>query len=86
MSVSHLGMLNDSDRQLDLAGLNCPMPLLKTKQQLNKLATGTRLFVKTTDQGSVRDFNAFVRLSKHTMVAMQQDTVKGEYYFLIKCG
>lgn len=79
-------MFSESDSQLDLAGLNCPMPLLKTKQQLSKLATGTKLFVKTTDQGSVRDFNAFIRLSKHTMVAMQQDPVKGEYYFLIECG
>ena len=41
---------------LDTKGLNCPMPLLKAKQQLNKLDSGEVLLIEATDAGSVRDF------------------------------
>ena len=86
MSVSCNEMRSKSDAQLDLSGFNCPMPLLKTKQQLNKMTAGGALFVMTTDQGSVRDFKSYLDMSKHRLLAAQQDNDRGEYYFLIECG
>ena len=31
--------------ELDLSGLSCPLPILKTKKQLNSLESGDLLFV-----------------------------------------
>ena len=69
---------------LDACGLQCPLPLLKLKQQLNKLAPGDRVAIKTTDPGSVRDFNAFVQQAGHQML----DSSEGPegYAFLIEKG
>lgn len=47
------------DQELDLSGLSCPMPLLKTKQALNRLESGRVLHVICTDPASERDFKAF---------------------------
>lgn len=51
------------DDYLDAKGLDCPLPLLKAKQALNRLSGGQILYVEATDQGSVRDFDAFARQS-----------------------
>ncbi len=76
--------LNDADVQLDTAGLNCPMPLLKAKQALNKMLPGTTLLVKATDPGSVRDFKSFVDLSSNKLLGNFAE--KEEYYYLILKG
>jgi TusA-related sulfurtransferase len=44
------------DAELDASGLNCPLPLLKAKMELNRLASGAVLKVIATDAGSQRDF------------------------------
>ena len=53
---------------LDTKGLNCPMPLLKAKQQLNKLDSGEVLLIEATDAGSVRDFQVFASQSGHLLL------------------
>ena len=35
--------------RLDLRGLKCPLPALKTKKALSRLATGEELLVECTD-------------------------------------
>ena len=45
--------------ELDLSGLTCPMPLLKTRQALNKMASGDVVRVVATDPASERDFKVF---------------------------
>ncbi len=47
------------DRELDARGLNCPLPILRTKKSLNDMIPGQVLKVVATDPGSVRDFQAF---------------------------
>lgn len=44
---------------LDATGLNCPLPILRAKKQLNSMESGEILEVVTTDPGSVNDFMAF---------------------------
>ena len=41
------------DAELDACGLNCPLPLLKAKLELNRLASGAVLKVIATDAGSL---------------------------------
>jgi len=59
--------------QLDVRGLNCPMPLLKAKQALNKLAPGGGLQVQATDPGSVRDFEVFAKQSGHILLGTRTE-------------
>lgn len=51
------------DAELDASGLSCPLPLLKAKMELNRLASGAVLKVISTDAGSQRDFRTFARLA-----------------------
>ena len=37
-------------QELDLSGLNCPLPVLKTKKKLSSMDAGWKLFVVCTDQ------------------------------------
>lgn len=67
---------------LDATGLDCPLPLLKAKQQLNKLAAGDTLRVVATDPGSVRDFRVFCEHSGHLL--LESSEADGVYSYLLK--
>lgn len=70
--------------ELDLRHLQCPLPLLKLKQQLNRLVAGDRVVAQTTDAGSVRDFQAFVQQAGHRMLECRE--AEGVYHFVIEKG
>ncbi|EAR60144.1 sulfurtransferase TusA family protein [Neptuniibacter caesariensis] len=72
------------DELLDASGLNCPLPLLKAKQALNKLEPGKVLKVLATDNGSIRDFKAYTDQSAHELIDSQ--TEQEPYSYLIKRG
>lgn len=74
--------MTDIPRQLDARGLRCPMPLLKLKQALHAMAPGEVIEVQTTDAGSVRDFQAFLRQGGHALLAMREDGT--EFFFRIR--
>ena len=71
------------DAELDASGLNCPLPLLKAKLELNRLASGAVLKVIATDAGSQRDFRTFAKLAGHTL--LPGDAAEGVFrYWLSK--
>jgi len=72
------------DDTLDASGLNCPLPLLKAKQALNRLAPGQVLKVIATDAGSIRDFKAYTDQSDHEL--MQSFTDEEPYIYIIRRG
>lgn len=47
--------------KLDLSGLKCPLPALKTRKALKSLQPGDRLEVHCTDPLSVIDIPALIR-------------------------
>ena len=63
---------------LDASGLTCPLPLLKAKQALNRLAGNQILVVVCTDPGSVRDFQVFTRQSGHGLLQTRE---QGNHYY-----
>ncbi len=69
-------------QELDATGLDCPLPLLKAKQMLNKLATGEKLRVRATDSGSVRDFRVFCQLSGNKLLEFSE--LDGVYSYLLQ--
>ena len=67
---------------VDLKGLACPMPVLKTKKALDSLQPGQVLFVEVTDKGSKADIPAMLRRTGNELVEMdEKDNV---FSFLIK--
>jgi len=70
------------DAELDASGLNCPLPLLKAKMELNRLASGAVLKVTATDAGSQRDFRTFARLAGHEL--LHEDVTDGAYRYWLR--
>lgn len=70
------------DKELDARGLNCPLPILKTKKALGELTTGQVLKVISTDAGSVKDMAAFARQTGHELLASQEQG--NEYVFFFR--
>ncbi|MDB5891205.1 MAG: SirA-like protein [Polaromonas sp.] len=56
------------DKELDTRGLNCPLPILKAKKALADMKSGQLLRVVSTDQGSLRDFQAFARQTGNDLI------------------
>jgi len=71
-------------RVLDASGLDCPLPLLKAKQALNRMSPGEVLKVIATDAGSVRDFRVYVEHSDHQM--LDSFTEDEHYIHIIRRG
>lgn len=70
------------DKELDARGLNCPLPILKAKKALAELTSGQLLRVVSTDQGSVRDFQAFAKQTGNEMLDM--DSTGPDYSFVLR--
>lgn len=68
----------------DLRGLNCPLPVLKTRRRLAGLPAGSRLWIETTDPLAVIDIPAFCHDDGHRLVA--SESVSSGYRFLIERG
>jgi tRNA 2-thiouridine synthesizing protein A len=67
------------DRELDVKGLNCPLPILRTKKTLAEMQSGQILRVLATDPGSVKDFQAFARQTGNELVGSGQTDDVFEY-------
>lgn len=78
------GVFFMADRTLNASGLRCPMPLLKTKLELNTMSPGETLEVIATDAGSARDIPAFLELSRHHLVSSSE--ADGHFRFVIECS
>jgi len=70
------------DRELDVRGLNCPLPILRAKKVLGDLTAGQVLKVMATDPGSVKDFQAFCRQTGNELLSHSE--TPSEFTFFMK--
>jgi tRNA 2-thiouridine synthesizing protein A len=70
------------DKFLDACGLNCPLPILRTKKALGELTAGQVLKIVATDPGAVKDFEAFAKQTKNPL--LDQAEAGGEFIFFIQ--
>ena len=70
------------DKELDARGLNCPLPILRTKKALAELQSGQVLKVLATDPGAVKDFAAFSRQTGHQLVSHSEE--RKEFTFFMR--
>jgi len=67
---------------LDLKGLSCPMPIIKTAKAMKELAPGQLLEAFATDPGSVPDFKAWAQATGNPLVESSQDG--GVFRFVLR--
>lgn len=70
----------DFHKELDARGLNCPLPILKTKKALAEMTSGQVLRVLATDLGSVRDFQAFAKQTGNELLSHSENNKELTFY------
>lgn len=74
-----------ADNTLDLKGLKCPLPVLKTRKALSRLPDGEELVVVTTDPMAGIDIPHFCKEHGHTVLETER-TASGHRFRLAKAG
>ena len=69
-------------QKLDARGLNCPLPILKTRKAINKINSGEILEVTSTDPGSIKDMASFCEQTGNRLVSSNEND--NSYVFLIE--
>lgn len=69
-------------KELDLKGLACPMPIVKTAQAMRDLQPGDVLEALATDPGSVPDFSAWCQHTGNELLDQTEEA--GVFRFLIR--
>ena len=72
------------DKTLDAKGLSCPMPLLRTKKEINSIASGQILEVLGTDPGTKNDLPGWCERSGHKFLGAKDES--GFIRFFIQKG
>lgn len=74
--------MRDFTEKFDSTGLNCPLPIMRSKKMLHNLSSGDVLYVISTDSGSVKDFEAFCYQSGNEL--LESSEIDGKYHYYIK--
>lgn len=67
---------------LNLKGLSCPLPIVKTAKAMKEVAPGDMVEVLATDPGSVPDFKAWAQSTGNQLVESTQEGAV--YRFVLK--
>ncbi|HHS97960.1 MAG TPA: sulfurtransferase TusA family protein [Chloroflexi bacterium] len=70
------------EKELDARGLQCPMPVVKTSQEIKNVSVGGVLKVMATDPGSMADITAWCKSTGNELVKMEQGD--GVFIFYIR--
>jgi tRNA 2-thiouridine synthesizing protein A len=66
--------------EIDCSGLDCPMPILKTKKAIDTLQIGQVLKMVSTDPSSLPDLQAWTSRTGHELIDHEQGGGKFIYY------
>lgn len=75
-------MHTQATQSLDARGMNCPLPILRTKKALSDMSAGDTLAITSTDPGSIKDMQAFCKQTGNELVS--SNASQGEFVFLIR--
>jgi TusA-related sulfurtransferase len=59
------------DRFLDLRGLDCPVPVVKAREEIGRMAVGQVLKVFATDRDSYKNFQGWAQAAKNILLLAQ---------------
>ncbi|MEE8619053.1 MAG: sulfurtransferase TusA family protein [Dehalococcoidales bacterium] len=74
---------NQAHQILDCIGLYCPMPILKTRQEIDKLALGEVLEVWADDPAAEEDLKAWAKRSGQKILEIEK-TDEGMRFLILK--
>jgi tRNA 2-thiouridine synthesizing protein A len=69
-----------SDVSIDCFGLMCPMPIVKTAQQIKKMKTGEILEVIATDKGIKQDMPAWCKTTGNECLGIEEESGEIKVY------
>jgi len=61
-----------ADRSVDCVGLYCPMPIVKTAQQIKQMKVGEVLEVVADDKGIKQDMPAWCKTTGNECLGMEE--------------
>ena len=73
-------MAVSSDKTLDASGLSCPLPIVKTKKEIDTMTSGQVLEVISTDPGSKNDMTAWCNRTGNKLLDSSEDGGKFKFY------
>ncbi|HEY73955.1 MAG: hypothetical protein DRJ03_18835 [Chloroflexi bacterium] len=68
------------NKTLDARGLQCPMPVIKTKQEIDTIEIGEVLEVLATDPGSMADITAWSKSTGNELLKMGKEDGVFKFY------
>ena len=68
--------------ELNCAGMNCPLPILKTKKAMDSLNSGDVLKMISTDPGSANDMLAWANRTGNEI--LKSEEVGKDFIFYVK--
>ena len=74
--------MNSIAQKLDARGLNCPLPILRTRKAINQIQSGELVEVTATDPGSIKDMEAFCKQTGNRLVSSSE--ADNNFIFLIE--
>ena len=74
--------MTTATQTLDARGLNCPLPILRTRKAINQINSGEILEVTSTDPGSVKDMVSFCEQTGNRLVSSNE--ADSSFVFLIE--
>lgn len=70
-----------SNAELNCEGMNCPLPILKTKKTIDGMQSGQVLKMTATDPGSVNDMDSWSKRTGNEVVSHSESG--GVHTFMI---
>ena len=67
-------------REFDASGLRCPMPILKTKKEIQEINIGEILRVIATDVGTKKDFPAWSSRTGNEILELVEESDRLIWY------
>jgi tRNA 2-thiouridine synthesizing protein A len=72
------------EREIDVKGMNCPLPVLRAKKALRGLEIGETLRIYATDPSTVNDMSMLCKTAGHELVDSKESD--GVFTYVIKRG
>jgi TusA-related sulfurtransferase len=74
--------MTDITQELDLKGLNCPLPILRIKQTLTRMESGDVVKVVGTEPGTEREVKILCQQGGHELVEFKEEDK--EFIYIIR--
>ncbi len=69
-----------ASKTLDASGLSCPMPIVKTKKEIDTMSSGEVLEIITTDPGSKDDMASWCKRTGNQLLESVEEGGKFKFY------